>query len=535
MCGFIGMYGTGAVATEMADGLLVLQHRGQDAAGIATFDGETFHIERGVGLVKECFDERRLARLPGGWAVGHTRYPTVGSGTADDAQPLYTNSPYGIAMAHNGNVTNYMELRRELGIKDQRRLGTNCDVEVILNVLASALSRAKGTSFAPQVFWAMAEVFKRVKGSYSAAAIVGGHGLVAFRDPYGIKPAILGKRKEGKGTGWCVASESAVLQVLGYEAVGDLAPGEVIVIGVDGRLQRKVIDGRGAEGHRPCVFEYIYFARPDSVIDDISVYKARLRLGESLAHLVRDRDLEPDVVVPVPDSARAAALECARVMGVKYREGLLKNRYVGRTFIMPGQANRVKNVRAKLTPLPLEIEGKKVLLVDDSIVRGTTTREVIRMVRDAGAKAIYLAVSAPPIQHPCVYGVDMQTRDEFIAKRLKTPERIAQSIGADALVYMTIPKMVTAVKGPTRKIHAFCMACMDGNYPTGDVTPATLKSIESERAREARKTEGGRHRFDDRRLASGRGKPGDDLSEGGGAGEGTEDAEVAAATVRRAR
>ena len=514
MCGFIGMYGTGAVATEMADGLLVLQHRGQDAAGIATFDGETFHIERGVGLVKECFDERRLARLPGGWAVGHTRYPTVGSGTADDAQPLYTNSPYGIAMSHNGNVTNYMELRRELGIKDQRRLGTNCDVEVILNVLASALSRAKGTSFAPQVFWAMAEVFKRVKGSYSA-------------------PAILGKRKEGKGTGWCVASESAVLQVLGYEAVGDLAPGEVIVIGVDGRLQRKVIDGRGAEGHRPCVFEYIYFARPDSVIDDISVYKARLRLGESLAHLVRDRDLEPDVVVPVPDSARAAALECARVMGVKYREGLLKNRYVGRTFIMPGQANRVKNVRAKLTPLPLEIEGKKVLLVDDSIVRGTTTREVIRMVRDAGAKAIYLAVSAPPIQHPCVYGVDMQTRDEFIAKRLKTPERIAQSIGADALVYMTIPKMVTAVKGPTRKIHAFCMACMDGNYPTGDVTPATLKSIESERAREARKTEGGRHRFDDRRLASGRDKAAD-VSEGG-AGEGAEDAAVAAATVRRAR
>ena len=536
MCGFIGMFGTGDVAPQMADGLLHLQHRGQDAAGIATFDGETFHIERGVGLVKECFDDRRMARLPGSWAVGHTRYPTVGSGTADDAQPLYTNSPFGIAMAHNGNVTNYMELRKELGEVDQRRLGTNCDVEVILNIFASALSRTKGASFAQRAFAATAEVFRRVRGSYSAAAIVGGHGLVAFRDPFGIKPAILGRRAEGKRTGWCVASESAVLQVLGYDIVGDLAPGEAIVVGTDGRLQRKTIGGRGAEGHRPCVFEYIYFARPDSVIDDVSVYKARLRLGETLAHLVRERDLEPDVVVPVPDSARAAALECARVMGVKYREALLKNRYVGRTFIMPGQANRVKSVRAKLAPLPLELEGKKVLLVDDSIVRGTTTREVIRMVRDAGATKIYLAVSAPPIQHPCVYGVDMQTRDEFIAKRLKTTERIAQSLGADALVYMTIPKMVTAVKGPTRKIHAFCMACMDGDYPTGDVTPAVLKNIEAERASEARKLEGARPKFDDAKAAPAK-RP-QSVATGatgaGEAGEGTEDDEAAIAT-RRAR
>ena len=252
-------------------------------------------------------------------------------------------------------------------------------------------------------------------------------------------------------------------------------------------MSSKIMAGKGDEGHRPCVFEYIYFARPDSVIDDISVYRARLRLGESLAHLVREQHIEPDVVVPVPDSARAAALECARVMGVKYREGLLKNRYVGRTFIMPGQANRVKNVRAKLTVLPMEVEGKKVLLVDDSIVRGTTTREVIRMVRDAGAREVYLAVSAPPIVHPCVYGIDMQTRNEFIARKLKTPEKIAASVGADKLVYMTIPEMVKAVKGPTKRIQRFCMACMDGKYPTGDVTPEVLRTIEAERSRETSK------------------------------------------------
>jgi amidophosphoribosyltransferase len=490
MCGFIGMFGHGPVAQEMADALLVVQHRGQDAAGIATFDGETFHVQRGTGLVRECFDDASIGRLKGRIAVGHTRYPTVGGGTAEDAQPLYTNSPYGIAMAHNGNVTNYMALRKELGDKDRRRLSTNCDVEAILNVFAAALDRIKDGNFAQRAFEAVAEVFRRVRGSYSAAAIVGGHGLVAFRDPYGIKPAILGRRREGRKTSWVVASESAVLQVLGYEIEGDLKAGECVVIGMDGRLARKVVGGTGPEGHRPCVFEYIYFARPDSVIDDVSVYRARLRLGEQLAHLVRERELEPDVVVPVPDTARASALECARVLGAKYREGLLKNRYVGRTFIMPGQANRVKNVRAKLTVLPMEVEGKKVLLVDDSIVRGTTTREVIRMVREAGAKEVYLASSAPPIQHPCVYGIDMQTRHEFIARRLKTHERIAKAIGADALVYMTIPGMVKAVKGPTKAITRFCMACMDGNYPTGDVTPEVLHTIEAERARESRRRDG---------------------------------------------
>jgi amidophosphoribosyltransferase len=520
MCGFVGMYTHGLAAPEMADALLHLQHRGQDASGIATFDGNTFHIERGVGLVGETFDEARLAKMPGRMAVGHTRYPTVGSGTADDAQPLYTNSPHGIAMAHNGNVTNYVELKREISTKDRRHLATNCDVEVILNVFAAALARQKDGPFPARAFAAVADVFKRVRGSYSAAALVGGRGLVVFRDPYGIKPAILGRRAAGKGRwDWCAASESAVLQVLQYEIVGDVRPGEAIVVENNGKMTRRVVAGRGEAGHRPCVFEYIYFARPDSVIDDISVYRARLRLGEHLAYLVRERNLEPDVVVPVPDTARAAALECARVMGVKYREGLLKNRYVGRTFIMPGQANRVKNVRAKLSPLPLEIEGKKVLLVDDSIVRGTTTREVIRMVRQSGAKEVYLAVSAPPIKYPCVYGIDMQTRHEFIARRLKTPERIAQSVGADALVYMTIPAMVKAVKGPTKRIHEFCMACMDGNYPTGDVTRKVLASIEAERSREARRAD----------------EPPGPAGLGTGAGEGPEPAAETVGVVRRAR
>lgn len=491
MCGFVGMVCQHPVAAEMADALLALQHRGQDAGGVATFDGNTIRVERGVGLVQQIFDEERLVRLPGRMAVGHTRYPTVGSGTADDAQPLYTNSPHGIAMAHNGNVTNYVDLKRDLSEKDRRLLGTCCDVEAILNVFASALERKREGPFPARAFTAVQEVFRRVRGSYSAAALVGHHGLVVFRDPYGIKPAVLGRRAVSRGRwDWCAASESAALQVLGYEIVGDVRPGEAVVIEESGKVTRRVVGGHGEEGHRPCVFEYIYFARPDSVMDDISVYRARLRLGEQLAHLVRDRHLEPDVVVPVPDSARAAALECARVMGVKYREGLLKNRYIGRTFIMPGQANRVKSVRAKLTPLPLELENKKVLLVDDSIVRGTTTREVIRMVREAGAREIYLAVSAPMIKYPCVYGIDMQTRHEFIARRLKTEERIGKAIGADALVYMTIPAMVKAVKGPTTRIQQFCMACMDGDYPTRDVTRRVLSTIEAERAAEQRRLDG---------------------------------------------
>jgi amidophosphoribosyltransferase len=489
MCGFIGILAGAPAALEVADALLALQHRGQDAAGIATFDGETFHSARGTGLVSEIFesgDPGTLGRLLGPMAIGHTRYPTVGGGTAADAQPLYTNSPHGIAMAHNGNVTNFPALKRELAQKDGRRLGTNCDVEAILNVFASSLSRQRSRRWPDAAFQAMKEVFQRVRGSYSGVALVGGKGLVGFRDPYGIKPAILGNRTAGRRKEWCLASESAALNVLGFEVVRDLDPGEVVVIDPEGRLASKVVAGRGRAQHRPCVFEFIYFARPDSVMDEISVYKARLRLGEALAELVRERGLRPDVVVPVPDSARPAALECARSLDVRYREGLLKNRYVGRTFIMPNQVKRAKSVRSKLTTLPMELDGKKVLLVDDSVVRGTTTKAVVEMVRAAGASEVYVGVTSPKIMHPCVYGIDMQTRSEFIARKEKTDERIARAIQADAIVYVTIPAMVEAVRGPTDRVAQFCMACMDGRYPTGDVTPQVLRTIESERAKVAR-------------------------------------------------
>jgi len=491
MCGFIGIQAGERAAFEVADALLVLQHRGQDAAGIASFDGETFHCLRASGLVNEIFhaeDPANLPSLKGSMAIGHTRYPTVGGGTSADAQPLYTNSPYGIAMAHNGNVTNFPELKKELAQHDLRRLETECDVEAILNVFASALARNRGRGWPESAFRAMREVYRRVNGSYSGVALVGGRGMVAFRDPFGIKPAILGRRRAARGrrSEWCVASESAALNVLGFEVVGDLEPGEVVVIDPAGRVQRRVVAGRGRAQHRPCVFEYIYFARPDSVIDDISVYKARLRLGEELAALVRARGLRPDVVVPVPDSARPAALECARALQVRYREGLLKNRYIGRTFIMPAQGARTKSVKAKLTTLPMELEGKRILLVDDSVVRGTTTRLVVDMVRRAGATEVYVAISAPKIKYPCVYGIDMQTRGEFLARREGSDAKIAKAIGADAVVYMTIPRMVKAVKGPTERVDAFCLACMDGRYPTGDVTPRVLRNIESARACHAR-------------------------------------------------
>jgi amidophosphoribosyltransferase len=493
VCGFLGLFGDERAAREAADALLVLQHRGQDAAGLASFDGESFHMERGTGLVTDVFDAEptgRLSLLPGRFVVGHTRYPTVGGGTAQDAQPLYTNSPFGIAMAHNGNVTNFPELKAEIAEKDRRRLETQCDVEAILNVFAAALERHRRVPFPGAAFEAIKSVFRRVRGSYSGAAIVGGKGLVAFRDPYGIKPAILGRRRRGRQTHWCVASESAALQFLEFEVVGDLDPGEVVVVTPDGRMHRKVVSGSPArERHRPCVFEYIYFARPDSVMDDISVYRARIRLGEALAKQVKARGLRPDVVVPVPDSARPAALECARILGVRYREGLLKNRYVGRTFIMPGSANRTRSVRAKLSTLPMELEGKKVLVVDDSIVRGTTTRTVVAMVRAAGARQVYVASSAPKILHPCVYGIDMQTRGEFLARRERSDERVARAIGADAVVYMTIPDMVEAVRGPTTRVKRFCMACMDGRYPTGDVTPKVLRTIEAERCAAQRRAE----------------------------------------------
>ncbi|MHC4547337.1 MAG: amidophosphoribosyltransferase [Planctomycetota bacterium] len=472
MCGILGVLGPEPVAPHILNGLVALQHRGQDAAGIATFTSR-LHIRKRFGLVRDRFGPNDVAALPGPLGIGHVRYPTVGLGDVGDAQPLFVNWPHGIAMAHNGNVTNFSALRSDLRTHEHRQINTQCDVEVILNVFAAGLGRHAEEGFADACAMATRFVFQRVRGSYSAVAAVSQRGLVAIRDPYGIKPLVYGRR----GGMHVVASESCALDALDADVVRDLSPGEVLVVDLDGNTHsRQVVPPR----HHPCIFEYIYFARPDSLIDDISVYKTRLRLGLHLADLVRARGLAPDVVIPVPDSARPAAQAVAEELGVKLREGLLKNRYIGRTFIMPSQSERRRSVRQKLSPLHLEIEGKKVLIVDDSIVRGTTMRGLIQMVRGAGAREVYVASSCPPIRHPCVYGIDMSVRGEFIAAG-RDEKEIEESLDADALVYARIPEMIQAAGVGNPRIQTFCKACMDGEYPTGDVTPETLAEIESER------------------------------------------------------
>jgi amidophosphoribosyltransferase len=480
MCGILGILGPAPVAPHILNGLVAIQHRGQDAAGIATFSSR-LHLRKRFGLVRDGFTDADVAELPGPLGIGHVRYPTVGLGDVADAQPMFVNCPHGIAMAHNGNVTNFSGLCRDLEAKEHRQINSSCDVEVILNVFADGLARHGNLPFPEACAEAARAVYSRVKGSYSVVAAVHQHGLVALRDPFGIKPIVYGRR----GDLHVVASESCVLDTLGVDLVRDLRPGEVFVVDLDGAVHSRQV---AEPNHYPCIFEYIYFARPDSLLDDVSVYKMRLRLGKHLAELVRARGLEPDVVIPVPDSARPAAQAAAEELGVKLREGLLKNRYIGRTFIMPSQAERRRSIRHKLSPLRLEIEGKKVLVVDDSIVRGTTMKSLIQMVRDAGAKEVYVASSCPPIRHPCVYGIDMSVRGEFIADGRDESE-VEGMIGADALVYATIPAMVQAAGVGNPKVRHFCKACMDGHYPTGDVTEATLREIESERLKSHKEIE----------------------------------------------
>jgi amidophosphoribosyltransferase len=477
MCGILGIFGPGPVAPDILNGLVAIQHRGQDAAGIATFT-DRLHLRKEFGLVRDGFSDADVQQLPGSLGIGHVRYPTVGLGSVDDAQPLYVNEPHGIAMAHNGNVTNFSGLRASLGEDEHRQVNTECDVEVILNVFAAGLGRHVGAPFPDACAEASRDVYRRAQGAYSVVAAVHRRGLVAMRDPFGIKPCVYGRR----GDTHVVASESCVLDAVGAELVRDLVPGEVLVIDIDGNVHSRQV---APPNHHPCVFEYIYFARPDSLIDKISVYKTRLRLGKHLADLVRARGLRPDVVMPVPDSARPAAQAVAEELDVKLREGLLKNRYIGRTFIMPDQEERRRSVRHKYSPMRLEIEGKKVLLVDDSIVRGTTLKGLVRMVRDAGATEVYVASSCPPIMHPCVYGIDMSVRGEFIATGRDEAE-IARLVDADALIYATIPGMLEAATVGNPDVRTFCKACMDGDYPTGDVTEDTLADIESERLRAQR-------------------------------------------------
>uniref|UniRef100_A0A7C4CAT5 Amidophosphoribosyltransferase n=1 Tax=candidate division WOR-3 bacterium TaxID=2052148 RepID=A0A7C4CAT5_UNCW3 len=474
MCGVIALHYHGRpAAPDIVEGLLALQHRGQDSAGILTSD-LTFHLKKGNGTVARVFNEKNLARLAGCTGIGHVRYPTIGPGSDEDAQPFYVNYPFGIAMVHNGNVTNYHSLRRELESRDRRQLTSFSDVETILNVFAQALEDHAVKRLSPSdIFGAAAKVFARVRGSYSVAAIIHGKGLVAFRDPYGIKPLAFARR----GRDFCVASESVAFDRLGFDQFEDVAPGEALFIDTACRLHRHRLATAVA---RPCIFEFVYFARPDSVIDGLEVYEARLRLGEQLSREIRQAGIRPDVIVPIPDTARPAGAALARSLGVEMREGLIKNRYIARTFIMHGQQLRSLSVRQKLNPVRSQVRGRHVLLVDDSIVRGTTSREIVQMVREAGARRVSLAVTSPPLRYPCVYGIDMMTRGEFIAKGRTIPA-LRRLIGADFLVYQTYEGLLKAVRGPQYH-RQFCTACFNGKYPTG-ITRAELASMEADRKR----------------------------------------------------
>jgi amidophosphoribosyltransferase len=482
MCGFIGVIGAESAVREIYDGLLAVQHRGQDAAGIITYD-DRFHIKKGEGLVRDIFSASHMERLSGGLGVGHVRYPTVGSGGGEDAQPFTVNYPFGIVMAHNGNVANYDSLRGELALNGLRHLYSGCDVEVLLNVFADALAREGRGGFTLGAYYAaVAEVYRRVRGAYSVVGYVAGHGLFAFRDPYGIKPIALGRRRVNGHHAYAVASESVVLDTIGYETLPTGMPGEALFVDLEQKLHAKVV----AEPiHHPCVFEFVYFARPDTTIEGASVYQARMRMGQRLARTFRQRDLTADTVIPVPDSACTAALAMAQELGLPYREGLVKNRYVGRTFIMPNDGERRNSVRRKMNTIEGVFRDRDVLLVDDSIVRGNTSRQIVQLARAAGARHVYFASTSPPLVHPCVYGIDMSTRREFVARN-RTEEQIAQEIGADAVIYQSLEDLVQSVRQDRPEIEKMCTACFSGEYPTGDITSEMLLQIEAERTHNGR-------------------------------------------------
>ncbi len=483
MCGIIGVVATTAVNQLLYDGLQVLQHRGQDAAGIATAESGRFHMHKGSGLVRDVFRTRNMRSLTGNWGIGHCRYPTAGSAdNAAEAQPFYVNSPFGLMLAHNGNLTNAGRLKQDMFLQDLRHMNTNSDTEVLLNVLAHEL-QAASTKYqvdAEIIFKAVSGVHRRVQGAYAVVAMIAGYGLLAFRDPYGIRPLIIGRHQTEAGAEYMVASESVALDTLGFKVLRDVAPGEAVLIDTRGNFVSRQCAERTM--HAPCIFEFVYLARPDSLIDGISVYATRLKMGEFLAEKIKHTlpHLEIDTVIPIPDSSRPAAMELAKRLNLPYREGFVKNRYIGRTFIMPGQTQRRKSVRQKLNAIAMEFKGKNVLLVDDSIVRGTTSREIVMMAREAGARHVYFASAAPPVRFANVYGIDMPTRGELIASD-RSDEEIRREIGADALIYQDLDDLKAALRAVNPSITNYDASCFDGNYITGDVTVEYLSSVESAR------------------------------------------------------
>ena len=478
MCGIVGIVSSDTVNQSIYDALTVLQHRGQDAAGIMTCEGNRLYLRKDNGLVRDVFHTRHMLRLHGTMGIGHVRYPTAGCESSAEAQPFYVNSPYGITLAHNGNLVNAEELKQALFREDLRHINTDSDSEVLLNVFAHELQRrGKLEINADDVFAAVAGVHRRCRGAYAAVAMITGFGIVAFRDPYGVRPLVYGKRETTRGTEHMVASESVALDPLGFDLVDDVRPGEAVLMSMDGGLVRRQCADN--PHYAPCIFEHVYLARPDSIIDNISVYKARLRMGESLADKIRRErpQHDIDVVIPIPDTSRTAALQLAYNLGVKYREGFIKNRYIGRTFIMPGQQQRKKSVRQKLNAIDLEFRDKNVMLVDDSVVRGTTSQQIIQMARDAGAKNVYFASAAPPVRYPNVYGIDMPTKDELIANG-RTVEEIAAAIGADWLVFQDLDDLVDAVRKGNPAIKSFDCSVFTGEYVTGDVSVDYLDYLE---------------------------------------------------------
>jgi amidophosphoribosyltransferase len=491
MCGIVGIVAKHPVNQELYDALNMLQHRGQDAAGIITNEGDRLYLHKDNGLVRDVFSsEEIMIRLRGNMGIGHVRYPTAGCSSSAEAQPFYTNTPFGICLSHNGNLTNAEQLKHELFVDDRRHLNTDSDSEVLLNVFAHELMMCGTLRVTPKdVFEAVSRVHLRARGAYACVALISGYGIVGFRDPFGIRPLVFGKRQGTYGTDYMIASESVALDALGFERIADVAPGEAVYVTLDGKLHRRQCAANPV--YSPCIFEYVYLARPDSVMENISVHKARLRMGEKLAEKIRREwpDHDIDVVIPIPDTSRVPGSELAQRLGVPYREGFVKNRYIGRTFIMPGQAQRRKSVRQKLNPIDFEFKGKNVLLVDDSIVRGNTSQEIIRMAREAGARKVYFASAAAPVRYPNVYGIDMPTASELIAHGRSEAE-IEKLIGADRLIYQDLDDLIEAVRHKHSKIERFDCSVFTGEYVTQDVSEDYLNQLElfrSDAAKEARR------------------------------------------------